>query len=92
MSTLHLISGNLSQNTEQAQQLQHALSVDDALLFMAQGIYNVLNVPLLYSQTIYILASDVATTGIQPPPTVTVIDYGRFVALGVQHERSLSWS
>jgi sulfur relay protein TusB/DsrH len=82
----------LTHQSEIAQQLQQALSADDMLLYMAQGIYSVLNQPLLYTQAIYMLASDVTTTGIQPPPAVTVIDYGQFVALGARHERSLSWS
>ncbi len=92
MATLHLISCNLTLHPEIAQQLQQALSADDALLFMAQGIYTLLTMPLSYSQAMYILTSDIMTTGIQPPPTVTAINYGQFVELGARYERSLSWN
>lgn len=92
MTTLHLIASRLSAHSELAQQLQQALSNDDSLVFMAQGIYSITSLPLSYSQRMYVLAADVAATAINVPENINIIDYAQFVALGARHERSLSWS
>ena len=93
MATLHLIHCHLGTRPELAQQLQSALSVDDALVFLAQGIYSLTTQTLNYRQSIYVLASDVALTGVNLPNTrAQTIDYAEFVALGVRYERSLSWN
>lgn len=93
MATLHLIYGNLGTRPELAQQLQSALSVDDALVFIGQGIYSLAVQTVLYRQSVYVLTSDVALTGVVLANTLAqTIDYAEFVALGVRYERSLSWN
>ncbi len=93
MATLHLIHCNLSTRPELAQQLQSALSADDALIFLAQGIYSLAAQTKVYQQPIYVLVSDTALTGFTVPSQIAqIIDYAEFVALGVRYERSLSWN
>lgn len=93
MATLHLIHCNLRTRPELAQQLHSALSADDALVFLAQGIYSLAPPTVLYQQPVYVLASDIALTGITVPTKLAqVIDYAEFVVLGARYERSLSWN
>jgi sulfur relay protein TusB/DsrH len=92
MATLHLIHTNLMTHPELAQQLNNALSVDDALLFLAQGIYSLVTPPFAFRQAMYVLKSDLQLTGLQLPDIIHPIDYDEFVNLGVRYERSLSWN
>ena len=92
MATLHLIHTNLMTHPELAQQLSNALSVDDALLFLAHGVYSLVTQPLAFIQPIYVLKSDLQLTGLALPDTIHIIDYDEFVSLGVRYERSLSWN
>lgn len=92
MATLHLIHTNLMTHPELAQQLSNALSVDDALLFLAQGIYSLAAQPFAFRQAMYVLKSDFQLTGLALPDTIHIIDYDEFVSLGVRYERSLSWN
>jgi sulfur relay protein TusB/DsrH len=91
MATLHLIHTNLMTHPELAQQLANALSVDDALLFLAQGIYS-LAAPFAFRHAMYVLKSDLQLTGLPLPDIIHAIDYDEFVNLGVRYERSLSWN
>lgn len=92
MATLHLIHANLMTHPELAQQLANALSADDALLFLEQGVYSLAAQPLAICQPMYVLKSDVQLTGLKLPDTIHIIDYNEFVSLGVHYERSLSWN
>ena len=95
MATLHLIHTNLMAHPELAQQLRNALSVDDALLFLAQGIYSLVTPPFAFRQAMYVLKSDLQLTGLllpELPDIIHAIDYDEFVSLGVRYERSLSWN
>ena len=95
MATLHLIHTNLMTRPELAQQLSNALSVDDALFFLAQGIYSLAAQPLAFRQVMYVLKSDLQLTGLllpELPDIIHAIDYDEFVSLGVRYERSLSWN
>lgn len=90
MATLHLISCRIEYASEPWLTLQSALSGDDAVLLLADGIYNQLW-PSKLTQPVYALSADADATGFSPATPVMLIDYERFVELGVRYERSLDW-
>ncbi|MDO8329376.1 MAG: DsrH/TusB family sulfur metabolism protein [Fluviicoccus sp.] len=91
MSTLHLVSVNLSGRTELTAQLRAAASADDSILFMGSGIYSLTTLPDL-SGRLLALHADVAASGFSPSNRVALVDYATVIRLCEQHERSLSWS
>lgn len=90
MATLHLISRNLSPSDEVLTHIQHSLSANDALLFLAEGIYSSC-FHLLTNYKLYLLNSE-SSFRPQVNTTIAHIDYAQFVQLGVDYERSLSWA
>lgn len=91
MSTLHLVSVNLSGRTELTAQLRAAVSADDSILFMGNGIYSLTTLPDISGRSLA-LHADVAATGFSPCNSVELIDYATLIRLCEQHEHSLSWS
>jgi sulfur relay protein TusB/DsrH len=91
MSTLHLVSVNLSGRTELTAQIRAAASADDSILFMGSGIYSLTTLPDLFGKLLA-LHADVAATGFSPCSAVALVDYATVIRLTEQHERSVSWS
>ncbi len=90
MATLHLINRNLSPDDELLTHIQHSLSANDALLFLAEGIYSTC-FHLLTNYKLYLLDNE---SSFRPlvNARISFIDYVQFVQLGVKYERSLSWA
>ncbi len=90
MTTLHLVSCPLPLGSETAAQLDAALSPEDSVLFMGNGIYAAATLTLPVS--VYVLEADIRATGLQPMASIRVIDYDGMARLCEQHERSVAWS
>lgn len=76
---------------------QALLSQADALLFIEDGVYALINNAAAFKVkpcALYALDSDLSARGIDPvelPPSVEVINHARFVELSCEQANSVSW-
>lgn len=93
--TLHIIT----RSDSQSQSIYHCLSFigkNDALLFIEDGVYCILNNPLrreLLNKSVrcYYLEADMEARGLSAGDNVQTIDYNGFVTLTENHHPSQTW-
>lgn len=101
MKTLHTIN-KPSQSSSALDLAQSALSPDDTLLFIEDGVFSLIensqslsNIKALHvHHAITALLPDVQARGLNNhlPEWVTLVDYCGFVELTETHEKTLSWT
>ena len=93
--TLHIIT----RSDSQSQNIHHCLSFigkDDALLFIEDGVYCILNNTLKAKMLnkgvqCYYLEADMAARGLPTGDDLQTIDYNGFVTLTESHHPSQTW-
>lgn len=91
MGILHLVSINLNLSPIQHERLLAVCRDGDAVVLLGPGVYT-LSGPTTLPAPVYVLDSDCAASGLNPPATIaTTISYAAFVGLCERHERSLAW-
>ena len=86
LTMLHIISN------PNFKDYQVYINSDDCLLFIADGIYNLVNNEA-YEHTVYVLENDAKARGIAEKITASFrfINYDEFVALTIKYEKIMSW-
>jgi len=98
MSSLHLVNkGN--QSSDALNLCRTALALNDSVLFIQDGCYNVLPgelevlIEAFPEVTFHVLEPDLRARGLlnRRHPSVIMVDYNGFVELTEQHNPVLSW-
>lgn len=93
ISTLHIVSRQL--DAPALASLRRSTNPGDSLLLSCDAVYLALRPDFLaQAGDCVALASDVEARGLRAlwPATIALIDHAGFVALCVQHGKSLSWA
>lgn len=90
-STLHIL---VKADTALLQTLLRSFSMRDGLLLTGDGVYAALAPQNTLPANTQALHADVEARGLLPqwPAHIALTDHAGFVALCVQHTRSLSWT
>ena len=91
MSTLHILNRLCEGRAPAA--LARCASAGDALLLCGDAVYAVFDYSSLPPLPVAALMADVVARGLSScwPTTTSLLDYGDFVDLCAQHDKSLSW-
>ncbi len=95
MSCLHTI--NKAPSAQLLESCCNCLKKGDAVLFIEDGIYHVLESSLLSSipagVALFSLREDIAARGLSDKcdPMVEIVGYRNFVELCVEHDKIVSW-
>jgi sulfur relay protein TusB/DsrH len=87
---LHIIPQAHRERLENCQKLAHE---EDALLFMADGVYLLTQEALLAQLTgeLFVIAADLKARGLSPKGNAEAINYDDFVALTIKHTQIQTW-
>lgn len=101
MTTLHMANKSPFERTALVSCLRHmsegdaVLMIEDAVIGARKGAASVTMLEdAMKKGTVYILSADLSARGIaseQIVPGTQIVDYGGFVDLVTQHERTVSW-
>lgn len=92
MSTLHIVSNNLSASIWD--DLRHSLNPGDAILLSCDGVYLGVQQKPIEHVALYALSIDIEARGLSAlvHPAIELIDHSHMVVLTLKHDKSLSWS
>ena len=87
MNTLHTVN----KTGEPLALCLRSIADNDAILFIEEGVYCLLNSTNLSSHPVYALESDALARGVTLPDNTIPINYHQFVAITTKYKKIISW-